>query len=329
MLINKGNILIFLIILSFFVLFSLSVVSAGTHNLDNTTTHAAINIVISSDSSSDVIINLASGDYNGLTGTVLINRANVTIVGETRDGVKITGPATGTLNLFTIRASNVKIINLTISSYTTAINSDRGNLTITNNNITSRGTTSVIQIQNNNAANNLKRMSIENNTIVAPTLNTNNVGAIHIYPSNANGVSDSIVGNNITATNGSNSIGVFLRTPGNTNIILDDNNLDASRDIILLFNGSASTLSKDTNITFTNNNITGTNDQAVFMNGYNSSYVNINFTKNNIKRMHVNGVGITAEGSTNINIYFDENNITSLKNDAVYFGVYIRTKILI
>ena len=141
---NKCFISVFLAILALLLLFSLSNVSAAVHNLNNSSTTSNLQNTINNDPGSDVIVNLAEGNYN--FGQINISR-NATIQGV-NNNVKING--TGTL--FNITAPNVKLINLTITGYSTAVISNSSGLTIANNDITTSSSSIVI----GNSANDLK-----------------------------------------------------------------------------------------------------------------------------------------------------------------------------
>lgn len=120
-----------LIILAFLILFSLSGVSAGTYDLDSSNSINDVQDVIDNDVDSELVINLANGNYN--FNQIYISR-NATIVCQSKNNVQISGNG----YLFNISSSNVKFINLTISGYTNAIFSNSGGLFVIDCNITSR-----------------------------------------------------------------------------------------------------------------------------------------------------------------------------------------------
>lgn len=101
-----------LIISAIVLLFSLSGVNAATHNMSNSNTTTQIQDVIDNDS--DMKINLADGTYSL---SQINSTRNTTIIGQSKDNVIIFG----TSILFNITTSNVKIINLTICGFNTAM----------------------------------------------------------------------------------------------------------------------------------------------------------------------------------------------------------------
>lgn len=157
----------------------------------------------------------------------------------------------GTGILFNITSSNVKIINLTITGFDIGIQSNHGDLRIEGNNITTNG----ISIDIRSVGNDLKGISIENNTIVSSIANPNR-GALYISaPDNSHIIiSVSLISNIIRGNSFSDSNGVRIRVAGcSSNITFTNNNIKGSYGGIYLYGAS----SDNTNISFTNNNITG------------------------------------------------------------------------
>ena len=121
----KGSLFLTLILVLFVMV---SAVSAA--NFTNTdTVNNDIQNFINNDTTDDTEIILNDGDYYNLLNLNITR--NLTIRGNGQ--VNIIGPGTGTL--FNITSANVNIINLNISGYTTAIQSNNGNIQVIGNNI--------------------------------------------------------------------------------------------------------------------------------------------------------------------------------------------------
>ncbi|GLI12658.1 hypothetical protein MARBORIA2_17480 [Methanobrevibacter arboriphilus] len=240
-------------------------------------------------------------DYTGVNNTNLIINKPVNIVGE-YGNVKIDGSGT----LFNITASNVKIINLTITGYTSAIVGNSSDLTVTGNNITTSG----VSISISGSGGDLSNIVIEDNFIVS---SVSNIGAVFV---NGNGMAISFVSfiNNSIRGNGIiNSSGVRINSKGISNLIFDGNNITGkSRGVYLVAYSS-----NNTNITFANNNITGTDVSGVSLEAYSSNNTNITFANNNITGT-LRGVYLDAYSSNNTNITFANNNITATYGYGVY-----------
>lgn len=247
----------------------------------------------------------------------------------------------GTGILFNITSSNVKIINLTITGFDIGIQSNHGDLRIEGNNITTNG----ISIDIRSVGNDLKGISIENNTIVSSIANPNRglfifllliiVISLYLFL---------LISNIIRGNSFSDSNGVRIRVAGcSSNITFTNNNIKGSYGGIYLYGAS----SDNTNISFTNNNITGesaygvsfdadtsknswfqfSNNKiigaygGVYLSVAISSNTNIFFTNNNIIGTS-NGVHLFSYSSKNTNISFNNNNITGISNKSVQLSSY-------
>ncbi len=299
---NKRFISIVLAISAVLLLFSLSAVSAATYDMDDSNTTSDIQNVIDTDVDDDLEIRLADGSY---TFSQIDVKRNATIIGQSKGGVVISG--TGTL--FNITSVNVRIINLTIIGFDTGIQSNSGGLTIVDNNITTNGIS--INISSDGA--DLKGIKIENNTIDS-LVDYWDYGAVYIYAPDYSGaiIDVSLLGNTIIANAPINSHCVNIRAVGcDSNITFTGNKITQGNGIT----GSGVALyvysSNNTNITFVNNNITGTN-VAVALDASSSNNVNITFVNNNITGAYDAGVSMSASGVNNTNITFVNNNITAI-----------------
>ena len=296
----------FVFVLTFLFL-SLSSVSSATYDLNSSITTDDFQSVIDNDTDDELVINLDDGDYS--LGQINVTR-NATIQGKGRNA-KISGTETGIL--FNITASNVKIINLTITGFDTAIQSDSSYLTISGNNITTNG----ISIDIRSVGNDLKRISIENNVIVSSITNYNH-GAIYISALDNSHIiiSVSLIGNNIRGNSSSDSNGVRIRAVGcSSNITFTNNNITGTYGGIYLYAGS----SNNTNISFTNNNITGKSRYGVYFGAESSNNSCFTFFNNKIIGTY-GGVSLGAEINTNTNIFFINNNIIGTPSGVHLFS---------
>ncbi|OQD58253.1 adhesin-like protein, partial [Methanobrevibacter arboriphilus JCM 13429 = DSM 1125] len=330
--INKFFKPIIFVVCVLFIFLALSSVSAANHNFTTVNTTEQFQSVINNDNDNDLVISFANGEYVDW-GQLNISR-NATIVGKNRGGAKFTS-SSGTL--FNINATNVKIINLTISGYATAIKSNCSDLTVSDNNITTSGVS--INLSSSGSANPITGVVIKDN-IIKSSIATNFHGAVYLFGKSTdrtvfdvlfsgnnitggysgvylgNGSSSSPVSsanlvfenNNITGTSG---YGVYLPaySSNNTNIIFANNNITGKFSGVDLYAQS----SNNANITFANNNITGTSGYGVFMYAFSSNNANITFANNNITGRSNNGVDLSAFSSKNANITFANNNFTGTR----------------
>ncbi|BBL62579.1 hypothetical protein MarbSA_16190 [Methanobrevibacter arboriphilus] len=258
-------------------------------------TNASLQGVIDNNTPDEVIINLDDGEYS--LGQINVTR-NATIQGNSSGNVKIAGSGI----LFNITSSNVKIINLTITGYTSAIVGNSGDLTVIGNNVTTSG----VSISISGSGGNLSNIVIEDNVIVSSVSN-GNYGAVFV---NGNGMAVSFVSfinNSIRGNGTSNSNGVRINSRGINNLTFDGNNITRT-------SGTGITLSvhssNNTNITFANNIITGGPSHSIGLEADSSNNTNITFTNNNITGGDY-GVYMHADKkSKNNNITFANNNIT-------------------
>nr|WP_302578574.1 hypothetical protein [Methanobrevibacter arboriphilus] len=295
----------FVLVLVFLLLFGVSSVSADEYYFSSSNiTNDSFQGVIDNSTPDEVIINLDDGEYS--LGQINITR-NATIVGNSSGNVKINGSGI----LFNITSSNVKLINLTITGYTSAIVGNSSDLTVTSNNITTGG----ISINISSSGGNLSNIVIEDNFIVS-SVSDYNYGAVFV---NANGMAISFVSfinNSIRGNGTSSSNGVRINSKGINNLTFDGNNITGTSYGVYL--EAYSSNYTNTNITFANNNITGTS-YGVYLEAYSSNNTNITFANNNITVTGYNdGVYLYAYGSNNTNITFANNNITGTSR-----GVYL------
>ncbi|WP_221061360.1 beta strand repeat-containing protein [Methanobrevibacter arboriphilus] len=286
----------FVLVLAFLLLLGLSSVSADEYYFSSgNITNASLQGVIDNNTPDEVIINLDDGEYS--LGQINVTR-NATIQGNSSGNVKIAGSGI----LFNITSSNVKIINLTITGYTSAIVGNSGDLTVIGNNVTTSG----VSISISGSGGNLSNIVIEDNVIVSSVSN-GNYGAVFV---NGNGMAVSFVSfinNSIRGNGTSNSNGVRINSRGINNLTFDGNNITRT-------SGTGITLSvhssNNTNITFANNIITGGPSHSIGLEADSSNNTNITFTNNNITGGDY-GVYMHADKkSKNNNITFANNNIT-------------------
>ncbi len=304
----------FLFVLGFLLLFSVSSVSADEYyfNSDNIT-NESFQGVIDNNTPDEVIINLDDGEYS--LGQINITR-NATIQGKSSGNVKINGSGI----LFNIIASNVKLINLTITGYTSAVIGNSSDLTVTGNNITTSG----ISINISSSGDNLTNISIKDNVIFS-SFSNGNYGAVFV---NGNGMAISFVffiNNSIRCNDTNNFNGVLVNSKGLRNLTFFGNNITGTDHGVYL-NASSS---NNTNISFTDNNITGTTF-GVYLFAYRSSInTNISFTDNNITGTYYGVVLYVYNSSINTNIIFTDNNITGKSGvDLAAYNSSINTNII-
>ncbi|MCC7561962.1 MAG: hypothetical protein KO253_03930 [Methanobrevibacter arboriphilus] len=299
----------FVLVLVFLFLLSLSSVSAAEYNFTSGNNTEQFQSVIDSDKDEELVINLEDGDYG--FSQINVSR-NATIQGKGQS-TKISGIGSGIL--FNITANNVKIINLTITNFTTAIQSNSGDLTITNNNINTIG----ISIDIQSAGTDLKGINIENNFIVSSITNYNR-GVLYIYaPDNSHVmISVSLIGNTIIGNSSTDSNGVRIRAVGCiSNIIFTNNNITGTYGGIYLYAGSSS----KTNMSFINNNITGKSRYGVSFGAESNNNSQFTFIDNNIAGAY-GGISLDAVNNINTNISFTNNNITGTSSGGVHLSSY-------
>ncbi|OQD58891.1 adhesin-like protein, partial [Methanobrevibacter arboriphilus JCM 13429 = DSM 1125] len=292
-----------------FIFLALSSVSAANHDFTTVNTTEQFQSVINTDNDNDLVISFDDGDYFDW-GQLNISR-NATIVGKNRGGAKFTS-SSGTL--FNINATNVKIINLTISGYTTAIKSNCSDLTVSDNNITTSGVS--INLSSSGSANPITGVVIKDN-IIKSSISTNFHGAVSLFGKSADRTVFDVLfsGNNITG----GYSGVYLgdgsydSPVSSGNLVFENNNITGTSDYGVYLDASSS---NNTNITFANNNITGTSNSGVALGAVSSNNANIFFVNNNITGTS-RGVSLGADSSNNTNISFVNNNITGRPGLAV------------
>ncbi|OQD57945.1 hypothetical protein MBBAR_39c00010, partial [Methanobrevibacter arboriphilus JCM 13429 = DSM 1125] len=232
-----------------FIFLALSSVSAANHDFTTVNTTEQFQSVINNDNDNDLVISFDDGEYVDW-GQLNISR-NATIVGKNRGGAKFTTSSVDTL--FNINATNVKIINLTISGYATAIKSNCSDLTVSDNNITTSGVS--INLSSSGSANPITGVVIKDN-IIKSSIATNYRGAVSLFGKSTDKTVFDVLfsGNNITGV----SSGVYLG------------------------DGSYNSPVSSANLVFENNNITGTSGSGVDLYAYSSNNTNITFANNNI-----------------------------------------------
>ncbi len=359
---NKRFVSFFLILFAFLVFFSLSSVSAQTYNFNSNNTTSDFQNVIDHDTDSDLVINLADGNYT--FNQINISR-NATIKGNSKGNVKITGPGTGTL--FNITSTNVRIVNLTIGGFDTAIKSNKGDLVIADNNIAS--SSMVIDIQSEGVY--LKRINIENNTINCPISDYLSFG-IYIDVSGISNNADIIITNNNMIGDLSDFVRIYFEYINNITVIFENNNINGNRYIpeggdgfsLSTFGGNNNSyiflnnninvfgtalyfyqdMINNTNVILANNNLTG-DYEGICFDMYFVENLTMLLTNNYIMATNL---GVDFEGYddfNNVDIKFVNNNITgeygvdiypkqstnfniSFINNNItgdYYGVYIYT----
>ncbi|OQD58371.1 adhesin-like protein [Methanobrevibacter arboriphilus JCM 13429 = DSM 1125] len=300
-----------------FIFLALSSVSAANHDFTTFNTTEQFQSVINNDNDNDLVISFDDGEYVDW-GQLNISR-NATIVGKNRGGAKFTTSSGGTL--FNINATNVKIINLTISGYTTAIKSNCSDLTISDNNITTSGVS--INLSSSGSANPITGVVIKDN-IIKSSISDFYRGAVSLF-----GKSDDKTVFDVLFS-GNNIIGVFsgvylgggsYDSPvSSANLVFENNNITGTLGYGVYLYASSS---NNTNITFANNNITGTSGYGVYLSAYSSNNTNVTFANNNITGTSGNGVYLAASISNNTNITFANNNITGTSGNGVYLSASI------
>ena len=278
-----------MLVLIFLLLFSLSSVSADEYNFTSSNTSADFQSVINDTTPNELVINLADGNYS--LSQINITR-NATIKGNSSN-VKINGSGI----LFNITASNVKIINLTITGFKTAILTNKGDLTIIGNNINTKNTSIDI------SGSDLNGINISDNVIISNISELQN-GIVLVY--NSGMICAAFVNNSITNNGGYTAVGVNVYDNGNSsNLTFIDNNIKAS------FSTYFTLKNNNTNVNFTNNNLT---TLSMFIEGKDS---NITLTNNNITGSN-NGANVVFENN-NTNVIFTNNNITGSNNGVGFF----------
>ncbi|KZX16358.1 hypothetical protein MBCUT_09100 [Methanobrevibacter cuticularis] len=215
------------------------------------------------------------------------------------------GTNTGTV--FTITAPNVRIVNLNISRYSLAINSNQGNLSVIGCNI------STIDRSIHLSGASLTGVLLENNTIISSVSNVN-YGAVYVSATYGSVVNIAVKGNNITSNGTSISIGVrFNVFRCNNTLFFDNNNITAIYSVYL------SAFTNNNTITITNNNIKGTSNYGFYLDAYTSNNT-ITITNNNITGPY--GVLLDVYTNSNNTITITNNNITGTSTYGFYLDVY-------
>ena len=264
-------------------------------------------------------------DYIASAGnTNLVLNNNLTIMGM-YGTPNIIGPGSGTL--FTIAATNVSIINLNISGFTTAISANNNNVRnvyIIGNNITASG----VGVNLGTDTGVLEQVILQNNNIVSSSSSTS-AGAVTVVSGNTNNINVYFVNNNIRniATGASNTcFAVYITISGtlnNPNV----NSLNFNNNNITGHNGI--TITKffsniDTNniINFSNNNIVTSYGpiSLVLVNSNNT----VSFTNNNISSSS-SSVFLNLGNNRDTFVEFVDNNI--IGQYCIYFSMNINTTI--
>ena len=326
---EQGPKCILLSILFLSVLFMISSVSAADFTTNSNSDD--IQSFIGNDLNQNTEIVFKSGNYTSISNINITKTA--TIRGEGQVNIIGSGGI-----LFNITAANVKIINLNITGFNTAITSNSGGLFVNKTNISTITSSIVCN------GNSLTNMVIENNIIhssdgegvlfnisassnVNVSFSNNKITGLYGVLLNANSNSN----NNITATFFNNSIhgigsfdyGVSIRVgySYNNTILLTftKNNITSSSRSVELYayNNNINTNNKVT-ANFTNNNISLngtvlTRGEGVYLevDGGNNTII---FTNNTISGVS-EGIAIPAAASSN-NITFTNNNITGGNHGA-------------
>ncbi|KZX14479.1 hypothetical protein MBCUT_20510 [Methanobrevibacter cuticularis] len=308
---NKRFMSFSLIVLAILVCFTLSGVSAGSYDFTNTNNTQDFQNIIDTDTDDELEINLTSGSYTNL-GQINITR-NATIQGK--NNPVITGSGSGIL--FNITAPNVRIINLTIIGYDTAISSNSSDLAIMGNNIT----TNDISINLNSSGENLTGISIKDNVIVS-SIDNYNYGAVYAYAPDYSGaiIGVSLINNNITANGVADSHGVRFDAVGcSLDLIFENNNITGTGSGVHLYADSSS----NSQFTFTNNNITGTSEYGVSLYAPSSNNLQLTFSSNNIiGEASFHSVYLSAYNNNDLQVTFTNNNMTGVSEREVYLEAY-------
>ena len=277
--------------LSLLFLLFLSLVSSVNAANFTTTNGNSTNIqsFINNQSTTDSDIILSTGNYTNIVN-LNVSRT-VTIRGNGQVNIISTGGGT----LFNVTASNVKIINLNISRFQTAINSSASGTSISNCNITTSGHSIVFSGMDS------RNILLEKNIIHS------SLRGVSLFVPNFSVVGISFLNNNITGTG---THGVYLDAKSSNNTItFTNNNITGTLGVYLYANSSSNT------ITFTSNNITGTSRGVELSTS--SSNNTITFISNNITGT-ANGVALLTSSSNNNTITFTSNNITGTGEYSVY-----------
>ncbi|KZX17009.1 hypothetical protein MBCUT_04120 [Methanobrevibacter cuticularis] len=303
-------------------------------NFNSSSTNAEIQAFLDNASAGDNEVTFEEGNYSLSSGLTVGRSVNISSTGQ----VNMVGTNTGTL--FTITAPNVQITKLNISRYNTAINSNRGNLSIIACNI------NTTNISVHLSGNSLTDVLMENNTIIS-SVSTTTYGAVYVTATAGSVVNIAVKGNNITVNGTSNSMGVrFTVTNCNNTLFFDNNNITGtlnygvylyaptnSNNTITITNSNSNSNitgtygvyiyaeTSNNNITITNNNITGTS-YGVYLRAATSNN-NITITNNNITGTSGQGVYLYTPINSNNTITITSNNITGTADYGVY--LYART----
>nr|WP_302578804.1 hypothetical protein [Methanobrevibacter arboriphilus] len=281
----------FLFALILLLFFSLSSASAEEYNFTTGNTTEQFQSVIDNDVDDELVINLDDGNYS-------LNRINVsrnaTIQGKNSSNVKISGSGI----LFDIKVPNVKIINLTMVGYDTAIyaNDNINNLMIIGNNI--KGPNGVFLIGNID-------VFFANNSIIGTSGSGIYLNAFFCSNLNLTFADNYIEGS---------EFGFFavLVMSFDSNFNFTKNNIQGIEKALAL----GTIMSNNLNFSFIDNIIQGMN-YAVDMDVSNSEKLQFNFTNNEIIG---DNFSVRVFGSSNFGkCYFLNNNINSISGDGFYF----------
>jgi len=272
------------------LVFMLCVSGVSAANFDSSSTSSDIqNFIDSTDN--DFVINFTLGTENSNLKDLNITK-NMTIIGN---GAILSSDNGGTL--FYVSSPNVKIFNLTIIGYDTAINSSSKNVQIVGNNISTNKMSIIFEGEDSTG------ILIENNTIISgwhgvflmPLLETSHVDI-------------TFNNNNITSTSND---AVFLASSfGNVILNFYNNNISGANGGVQIGLFQCNNI-----INFINNNITGTNEHGVYLYTDESNNT-ITFTNNKIISLDYYGIWFTIIECSSI-INFTNNIISGAP------GVYI------
>ncbi|KZX16745.1 bacterial Ig-like domain protein [Methanobrevibacter cuticularis] len=293
----KNVVLVTFLFLCFFALLS----GASAANFNSSSTNQEVQDFLSDTSAGDNEVVFEEGDYNQFTGLTVSRSVNISSIGQ----VNIVG-TTGTL--FTITSPNVKIVKLNISGYTTAINSNTGNLSVIGCNMSTASSSVSL------SGNSLTDVLLENNTIISSVTGTS--GAVNVGATAGSVVNITIKGNNITGNSSSQGVGVRFSVSSCNNTLISENNnitIGSGRGFYLTLTNSNNT------ITISNNNITGVGNSAVALSAATSN--NTIIINNNNITSAVSYVVTLSAATSNNNITISNNNITSTSTGANSAGV--------
>jgi len=298
----KSLAIVTLFVLLFFALIS----GVSAKNFNSTSNINEIQDFLSDSTETDNKLVFDGGTYTGLSNLNVSRSINITSNGQVN--IRDTG---GTL--FNITSRDVSIINLNISGYQTAIESNTGGLSVIGCNISAR------DVGINITGSSLNDILLENNTIISSVGNTAQGVSVN---ASSGSVSITLNRNNIVANGGNSSRGVSFHLPGCNNILtFTNNNISGIFQGLYLY-----TSTSNTTVTITNNNISG-NYANFYMYGiYSNNIININ--NNNIAGTSWAGFYLDVSTSSNNTININNNNISGTKNNikgmfGTVFGLYL------